>query len=174
MKPSSQPPRAPSRLSDSVHRQLSQYALAASAAGMGMLALTQSAEAKIVYTPAHRHVLLHHPLALDLNHDGIVDFKIRRGTFVYSSAPGTFVSANGVSSHQKGIRDRVAGIGYTGHTTPVQVFTTSMRMHCATDGKSAADLTFPLRSALSWRIDGLRVDILVLGHGIMSEIVTWA
>jgi hypothetical protein len=43
--------RAPSKLSDSVHHQLNMYALAASAAGVGILALAQTAEAKIIYTP---------------------------------------------------------------------------------------------------------------------------
>ncbi len=79
MKPSSQSPRTPSRLSDSVHRQISQYALAASAAGVGMLALAQPAEAKIVYTPANKMVprCSGHPrlcLKLDLNHDNTIDF----------------------------------------------------------------------------------------------------
>jgi hypothetical protein len=47
------PAKEPSKLSDSVHHQLSMYALAASAAGVGMLALAQPAESKIVYTPLH-------------------------------------------------------------------------------------------------------------------------
>ena len=57
-------------LSASVHHQLNMYVLAASAAGVGMLALAQPAEAKIVYTPAH--VILHSNSVfnLDLNHDG--------------------------------------------------------------------------------------------------------
>jgi hypothetical protein len=50
------------------------YALVAGAAGVGMLALAQPAEAKIVYTPAHAKVI--GPLPVDLNHDGIVDFYL--------------------------------------------------------------------------------------------------
>ncbi len=46
MKTSSQP-RTPSRLSDSLHHRLNMYALAASAAGVGVLALAQPAEAEI-------------------------------------------------------------------------------------------------------------------------------
>jgi hypothetical protein len=76
MKPSSRPHRTPSRLSDSVLHQLSMYALAASAAGVGMLALAQTAEGKIVYTPAHHVILRGSHFALDLNHDGITDFYI--------------------------------------------------------------------------------------------------
>jgi len=44
-------PQTPSRISDSLHQRLNSYALAASAAGVGMLALAQPAEAKIVYQP---------------------------------------------------------------------------------------------------------------------------
>jgi hypothetical protein len=46
-------PRTPTKLPESVHRQLNMYALAAGAAGVSMLALPQPAESKIVYTPAH-------------------------------------------------------------------------------------------------------------------------
>jgi hypothetical protein len=61
-------------LPDSVHERLNMYALAAGAAGVGMLALTQPAEAKIVYTPAHVWIGLNHKIPLDLNHDGKADF----------------------------------------------------------------------------------------------------
>jgi hypothetical protein len=44
-------PRKTANLSDSVHPQLNMYAIAATAAGAGVLALTQPGEAKIVYTP---------------------------------------------------------------------------------------------------------------------------
>ena len=44
-------PRKASWISDSLNRQLSIYALAASAAGVSTMALSQAAEAKIVYTP---------------------------------------------------------------------------------------------------------------------------
>jgi hypothetical protein len=47
-------PRATAELSRSLHQQLNTYALAAGAAGVGLLALAPPAEAKIIYTPAHR------------------------------------------------------------------------------------------------------------------------
>jgi hypothetical protein len=47
------PARVPSQLPDSLHRRLNAYALTASAAGVGMLASAQPAEARIVYTAAH-------------------------------------------------------------------------------------------------------------------------
>jgi len=78
MKPSSVPPRTPSTLPGSVHHRLNMYALAASAAGVGVLALAQPVEAKIVYTPAHLVVPRGWPgvTFIDLNHDGIADFKL--------------------------------------------------------------------------------------------------
>jgi hypothetical protein len=71
-----QRPRIPSNLSESLHHRLNSYALAASAAGVGLLALAQPAEAKIVYTPTHVIIGLHDSYKLDLNHDGIADFTI--------------------------------------------------------------------------------------------------
>ena len=73
MKHSSRP-RATAELSDSLHHRLNSYALAAGAAGVGMLASARPADAKIVYTPAH--VVVQRAVPLDLNHDGIVDFTI--------------------------------------------------------------------------------------------------
>jgi hypothetical protein len=68
--------RTPANLSESVHRRLNMYALAAGAAGVGMLALSQPAEGKIVYTAAHRVIPPHHSYNIDLNHDKITDFTI--------------------------------------------------------------------------------------------------
>jgi hypothetical protein len=69
-------PRKTTDLSKSVHQQLSMYALAAGAAGVSALALAQPAEARIIYTPAHKS-LPHGYSYLDLNHDGINDFRFR-------------------------------------------------------------------------------------------------
>jgi hypothetical protein len=66
-------PRKTANLSESIHQQLNMYALAAGAAGVGVLALAQPAEAKIIYTPAHKNIGA--KTFLDLNHDGIHDFK---------------------------------------------------------------------------------------------------
>jgi hypothetical protein len=69
-------PRKTADLSESIHQQLNLYALAASAAGVAVLALAQPVEAKIVYTPAHRIIGPDSRYLLDLNHDGITDFTI--------------------------------------------------------------------------------------------------
>ena len=76
MKRSPRPLQTPANFSDSIHRQLNMYALAATAAGVGMLALAPPAEAKIIYTPAHVILKAGQPFSLDLNHDGKVDFYL--------------------------------------------------------------------------------------------------
>jgi hypothetical protein len=53
------------------------YALTASAAGVGMLGLSPSAQAKVVYTPAHQHIEIGQTVPLDLNHDGKADFSFQ-------------------------------------------------------------------------------------------------
>src|ERR1700690_1580918 len=78
MKRSSQP-RATAELSKSLNHQLNTYALAAGAAGMGVLASVQPADAKIIYTPAHAKIVIGQPRSVDLNHDGITDFYLAMG-----------------------------------------------------------------------------------------------
>jgi len=122
MKPSSQSPRTSSKLSDSVHHQLNMYALAASAAGVGMLALAQPAEAKIIYTPSHRYVPFRHHLTIDLNHDGIVDFKVGRYWLVTSGLSLTHLEASGRNGN------RIAGFtSVTSVSDSVYQFTTAFR-----------------------------------------------
>jgi hypothetical protein len=79
--------RKRAELSESLQRHLNSYALAASAAGMGVLALAQPADGKIIYTPAHHYVPLNGRLYIDLNHDGRPDFYVRRvsGTAITTS-----------------------------------------------------------------------------------------
>jgi hypothetical protein len=66
--------RIPSQLSKPLDTKLKYYALAASAAGAGLLA-TSPAEARVIYTPANQAIPYNEaPVAIDLNHDGINDF----------------------------------------------------------------------------------------------------
>lgn len=62
-----------SNLSPSLTHRLNVYALAA--AGAGLLTSVQPAEAQVVYTPAH--VVMHTGSSynLDVNHDGVTDFR---------------------------------------------------------------------------------------------------
>jgi hypothetical protein len=68
--------RIPAKLSESVHQRLNLYALAAGAAGAGLLSVP-SARAEIVYTPAHvkmDKVQGFYPI--DLDNNGVVDLGI--------------------------------------------------------------------------------------------------
>jgi len=78
--------RTASKLSDLLHHQLDMYALAASAAGVGALALSQPAEGKIIYTKTNAGVYTYYPYPLDLNNDGIADFYFS-GFWTNTTAP---------------------------------------------------------------------------------------
>jgi hypothetical protein len=68
-------PRATSALAETLEKKVLAYTMAAGAAGVSLLALSQSAQAKIIYTPTHQAVAKHSALSIDLNGDGITDFK---------------------------------------------------------------------------------------------------
>lgn len=85
------PTKAPASVSASVHHRLNMYALAAGAAGVGMLASAQPMEAKIVYTPTHRQLLQNQSLNLDLNHDGTADFSLKFYRLASSSSGNRLV-----------------------------------------------------------------------------------
>jgi hypothetical protein len=87
MQPSPRNRSVPSTLPGSVRQQVNLYALAAGAAGVGMLALARSAEAKIVYTPAHIKIAPNSTVSLDLNHDGKNDFTFKNVLSISSNAP---------------------------------------------------------------------------------------
>jgi hypothetical protein len=88
MKPSPRPARTPAHLSKSIDNRLNMYSLAACAAGVGVLALSPPAEAKIVYTPLHQVIGPHHSYKIDLNHDNITDFTI--SNFAYCGTDQCF------------------------------------------------------------------------------------
>ena len=70
------------------------YAIAAaSAAGVGVMALALPAEAKIIYTPRHRTIKTHEVFHLDLNHDQIGDFLISNHSFCTADVCGRTLRA---------------------------------------------------------------------------------
>jgi hypothetical protein len=111
MKPSSRLARTPINLPDSTCKQLNAYALAACAAGVGVLALAQPAGAKIVYTPAHVKFGRNTQIAVDLNHDGIADFNIINNfsNFGYRNSYRLFASAYGLPTAFVGKQSRGSG-----------------------------------------------------------------
>ncbi len=88
-------PRKTAKLSKTLHRDLSRYALAASAAGVGALSLAPSAEAQIVYTPADVTIQFHGTIPIDLDHDGVTDLTIVDRPWAYGTNhyPGNSVKA---------------------------------------------------------------------------------
>jgi hypothetical protein len=72
--PAPAPSRKTAKLQQSLNRDLSIYALAAaSATGIGVLAMPQLAQAQIVYTPAHEVLEAGASVSIDFNRDGIKD-----------------------------------------------------------------------------------------------------
>jgi len=65
--------------------------LATSAAGVGVLALAQPAEARIVYTKIHYRIPIDTSYLLDLNHDGVTDFRLLR-QFIPTSSGSAYAS----------------------------------------------------------------------------------
>jgi hypothetical protein len=65
----------------SFHSRLTAYAMAAGAAGVGLLAAAPPANAEIVFTHAHT-TFTNGQLFLDINHDGVNDFVLSIYTFV--------------------------------------------------------------------------------------------
>ncbi|HVI08615.1 MAG TPA: hypothetical protein VND65_10010 [Candidatus Binatia bacterium] len=71
--------RLPVSLSPALDHKLLGYAVAATAAGVGALAISLPADAEIVYTPAHQKIPPKGSTRIDLNHDGTVDFTVNNG-----------------------------------------------------------------------------------------------
>ncbi len=75
----------PERLTSKLDKNLVTYALAAGTAGVGMMALSQGAEAKVVASSAHIVVPVNGGLIqFDVNGDGIPDFGLSATDFVDS------------------------------------------------------------------------------------------
>jgi len=78
-------PRSSSRLSESFQSRLNEYAFAATAAGVGVLALAQPAEGRIVLTKVHQVIGTNGVYNIDLNHDGIIDFLVMEsGSIIFN------------------------------------------------------------------------------------------
>ena len=78
-----------SQANDDVSRQMGIYALSAAAAGVSLLALASPAKAEVVITKTQLPVTHSAPVFLDLNKDGIPDFKFTnvsgRTSYFYDS-----------------------------------------------------------------------------------------
>jgi hypothetical protein len=100
------------KISDSLNGKLTTYAQVAAAAGASVLALAGASEAEVVYTKTQQVTHTGFPLYLDLNHDGIKDFKLRTLYYAGSSGLEVGLDASGFSANMvAGKRSRTSG-GY--------------------------------------------------------------
>jgi hypothetical protein len=97
--------------------QLSMYALAASAAGVGVLALAPPAQGKIIYTKANKSIGSNSTLHLDLNHDGVADFDLK-DTLSSSTAGGQFARLDALADHKQN--------AVWGHTVPFNAYASAL------------------------------------------------
>ena len=83
MSPSSSPAptfrrqSSPVSLNHKLDRKLLGYAVAASAAGVGVMALAQPSQAQIVFTPTHQVIAKNMVFNIDFNNDGVTDLTLR-------------------------------------------------------------------------------------------------
>ena len=76
MKTASPSARTPSQFTSTLQKNLNAYALSAAAAGVALLAVSPHAEAEIIFTPVNGNIASGSKYALDLNHDGVIDFTL--------------------------------------------------------------------------------------------------
>jgi hypothetical protein len=132
MKQSSKGPRSKQQLSESLLAHVNAYALAAGAAGVSLLAMTQPADAEIIVTQAHGNVPLNKYVSIDLNHDGIPDFRFLLSTFAYHTFRGTLLvqprGAGGVIASPGGY---AAPLSLGASIGPAQAFTKGKHLNMA-------------------------------------------
>ncbi|MFZ0319652.1 MAG: hypothetical protein WAL56_11045 [Candidatus Sulfotelmatobacter sp.] len=102
-------------LSQSLRKKLEMYGLAAGTAGVVAAALGSTAQAEIVYTPAHKEVT-RGGLNLSLTNDGIVNFTLHYRFFGYADSGGMLVYSRGsnrvLGSSQRGLFASNLAAGY--------------------------------------------------------------
>jgi hypothetical protein len=104
---------SPAALSESIFSgctgaQLNMYAVAASAAGVGLLALAAPAQAEVVYTPANQVIGHNGVYALDVNHDGTVDFLIQQWNYGNWASNNQLLADPAVGNGVEGVRRAAA------------------------------------------------------------------
>jgi hypothetical protein len=97
------------QLSENLTHRLNLYALAATAAGIGALATTPTAEAKIIYTKTNQVIISFNPprldYYLDVNNDGVADFYF---WFESAHSSGALLAFGFQTGHEAAI------VGYVG------------------------------------------------------------
>jgi hypothetical protein len=98
--------------SASFSRSLNSYALAPSAAGVSVLALAPTSQAKIVYTRTHHVIGNRSSYNLDLNHDGVTDLTIRNKYFRSCTTTNGCRTSEALTAMLAGGNQVVYNIGY--------------------------------------------------------------
>jgi hypothetical protein len=131
MRRSSKGPRNRQQLSESLFTHVNAYALAAGAAGVSIMALAQPADAEIIVTQANGNIPINKFVTIDLNHDGIPDFRFILSTFAYH----TFHATVDVQPHAGGVIATAGGyaapLSQGASIGPAQVFTKGKRLNLA-------------------------------------------
>jgi hypothetical protein len=87
--------RSISQISSSLDKHLNLYTLAASAAGVSLLAFAQPSEAEVVYTPTHVTFKAGTSYFLDINNDGTPDFQLKDTASQFTAGLSVHPWANG-------------------------------------------------------------------------------
>lgn len=107
-------PRPTAQVNSRLDKSLAAYMAAAGAAGVSILAVSQSAEAKVVYTPTNVLVNSSIPVPIDLNNDGTADFELVRfdPSFGHSIwlAAGPAVAGNAIRGNGAGAAPGFFGV----------------------------------------------------------------
>ena len=82
------------RLGPQLEKSVSTYSVAATAAGVSLLALSPCANGKIVYTPADASVGCGASVPMDLNRDGVVDFSAKLLCWSYGNFARDYLHAS--------------------------------------------------------------------------------
>jgi len=96
--------RKQARVSQTLERNLSAYAFAAGAAGVGLLACSQPAQAKIISTQTNIVVPYGEPVAFDINNDGQNDFALTNTSFHFGFQPSATCTSS--QARHKGVHRR--------------------------------------------------------------------
>jgi hypothetical protein len=132
MNRSSKQPRNRQQLSESLLTHVNAYALAAGAAGVSIMALAQPADAEIIVTQANGNIPINKYVSIDLNHDGVPDFRFLLSTFAYHTFRGTLLvqprGAGGVIGSAGGY---AAPLSLGASIGPAQAFTKGKHLNMA-------------------------------------------
>jgi hypothetical protein len=133
----SKQPRTSVRINARLDKSLAAYVTAASAAGVGILAIAQPAHAKVVYTPANV-TAINGSLAIDFNGDGVTDLSFYGGNYAYDSSLLAYAGNNRIMNayHPSSVLNWGAPIGPKGAFTSNRALLIRVGRHFGCSGSS--------------------------------------